>query len=150
MAEVVGIAAAGVAFAEVLVKISALKHMRDKVKEMPDTVKKFVDEIELLCPIIQRLETELTSLGPDGLPWGDDLDARLVASCRHALDTLSNSIEEVSEELNSAKRSKRAMIKGKLVLQQDFWTIHEKNLQRVKDILQSAEHQWNRSVSRCA
>ena len=40
-------------------------------------------------------------------------------------------MDELSQELNSARRSKRTLTKGRMALKKDFWASHEKCLQRV-------------------
>lgn len=74
MAEVIGVVAAGVAFAEVMVKtgaqVFALKHKWEAIKEIPDSVKQLTDDIGLISLMLQEMEADLNSPSLDGVACG--------------------------------------------------------------------------------
>ncbi|KAM3562408.1 hypothetical protein ARSEF4850_002798 [Beauveria asiatica] len=146
MAEVVGVVAAGIAFGEVVIKISShvftLKHMWKEFKEMPDSIKQLVRDIELLGSVLQEMEADMTSSTADGIVWGGGVGSLIVEACRSAFNTLSLSVNDVSQEVRATRGIKAALKKGKMVLNKDFWAKTEKRLQDVVGRLQIAQQWW--------
>lgn len=146
MAEAVGVVAAGVAFAEVILKISSqvftLKHMWDDFKDVPESVRLLVSDIELLSLVLQELEADMNSSSPDATFLSDGIGSLIVTTCRGALDVLSLSAEEMLQELIAARRMKKVMVKAKFVLKKDFWSKIEKRLRRVVWMLGVAQQHW--------
>ncbi|KAM3500925.1 hypothetical protein MY10362_005989 [Beauveria mimosiformis] len=146
MAEVVGVVAAGIAFGEVVIKISShvftLKQMWKEFKEMPDSIKQLVGDIEMLGSALQEMEADMTSSTADGIVWGGGVGRLIVETCRSALNTLSLSVNDVSQEVRATRGIKAALIKGKMVLKRDFWAKTEKRLQHVVGRLQIAQQWW--------
>ncbi len=147
MAEVVGIVAAGVAFAEVIAKLGAqaftLKRMYNDIKEIPDSIKGLFEQIELLSLLLQEMEADLSSPNLTAMTWGSGVDTLIITSCRSTIDALTASTEELAQEIISKKRLRRAMAKGKLVLDRDFWVGYEKGLQRVVWMLALAQQKFH-------
>ncbi|KAK8143981.1 hypothetical protein G3M48_006489 [Beauveria asiatica] len=152
MAEVVGVVAAGIAFGEVVIKISShvftLKHMWKEFKEMPDSIKQLVGDIELLGSVLQEMEADMTSSTADGIVWGGGVGNLIVEACRSALNTLSLSVNDVSQEVRATRGIKAALKKGKMVLNKDFWAKTEKRLQDVVGRLQIAQQWWLLALSK--
>ncbi|KAM3477960.1 hypothetical protein MY5147_002467 [Beauveria neobassiana] len=146
MAETVGVVAAGIAFGEVVIKISShvftLKHMWKEFKEMPDSIKQLVEDIEMLGSVLQEMETDMTSSTADGTVWGGGVGSLIVEACRRALNTLSLSVNDVSQEMRASSGIKAALRKGKMVLNKEFWVKTERRLQNVVGRLQIAQHWW--------
>ncbi|KAM3562412.1 hypothetical protein ARSEF4850_002802, partial [Beauveria asiatica] len=152
MAEVVGVVAAGIAFGEVVIKISShvftLKHMWKEFKEMPDSIKQLVRDIELLGSVLQEMEADMTSSTADGIVWGGGVGSLIVEACRSAFNTLSLSVNDVSQEVRATRGIKAALKKGKMVLNKDFWAKTEKRLQDVVGRLQIAQQWWLIALSK--
>ncbi|ATY63249.1 hypothetical protein A9K55_007208 [Cordyceps militaris] len=150
MAEVVGVVAAGFAFGEVALKMSAhvfkLKHMWEDMKEIPDHVRMLVHEIELLSRVLHEMEADLNSPSQDGASWGG-IGVLIVSICRSAVDVLDASVNAVSQELASVRGVRRTMRKVKLVLKKDFWSKIENRLQHVVGLLGIAQQYWLRSLT---
>lgn len=141
MAEMVGVVAAGVAFVEVIPKIISsaikLRGMWEHFKEVPDSIKSLSVQIELYGLALKPMEPGFNCAALDGV-WAGGVGARIVVQCREAVEVLSKSIDDVSQELMSAKRMRMAVLKGKLVLKKDFWAKTEQNLLRVASMLSVA------------
>ncbi|KAJ6789150.1 hypothetical protein PWT90_11073 [Aphanocladium album] len=152
MAEAVGVIAAGVAFAEVVVKISkhvfTLKHMWEDFKEIPENVRLLIGDIELLSRVLQEMEADINRPNLEGVCLTDGIGSLILTTCRGALDVLSLSVEEIFQELKAAKRIKRAVVKAKLVLMKDFWSKTEKRLSRVVWMLGVAQQHWILSLAK--
>ncbi|KGQ05566.1 hypothetical protein BBAD15_g9164 [Beauveria bassiana D1-5] len=152
MAETVGVVAAGIAFGEVVIKISShvftLKHMWKEFKEMPDSIKQLVEDIEMLGSVLQEMETDMTSSTADGTVWGGGVGSLIVEACRRALNTLSLSVNDVSQEMRASSGIKAALRKGKMVLNKEFWVKTERRLQNVVGRLQIAQHWWLIALSK--
>ncbi|KAM3546753.1 hypothetical protein ARSEF1564_000329 [Beauveria bassiana] len=152
MAEIVGVVAAGIAFGEVVIKISShvftLKHMWKEFKEMPDSIKQLVGDIELLGSVLQEMEADMTSSTADGIVWCGGVGSLIVEACRSALNTLSLSVNDVSQEMRATSGIKAALRKGKMVLNKEFWAKTERRLQNVVGRLQIAQHWWLIALSK--
>lgn len=146
MAEILGAVSAGVALAEVALKIGAgvfeLKHMWEGVKGIPETIKLLVEDIEILGTVLKVMETEFNKPSMLGVPWSSGAVSLVVLASRSALDTLTVSINEISKDIESEKRIKRMLSKGKIALQKDVWAKHQKRLERVKWMVQTAQQLW--------
>ncbi|KAM3520101.1 hypothetical protein MY4038_009551 [Beauveria bassiana] len=152
MAEIVGVVAAGIEFGEVVIKISShvftLKHMWKEFKEMPDSIKQLVGDIELLGSVLQEMEADMTSSTADGIVWCGGVGSLIVEACRSALNTLSLSVNDVSQEMRATSGIKAALRKGKMVLNKEFWAKTERRLQNVVGRLQIAQHWWLIALSK--
>ncbi|KAJ3495467.1 hypothetical protein NLG97_g3376 [Lecanicillium saksenae] len=152
MAEAVGVVASGLAFAEVVLKISkhvfTLKHMWEEFKEIPESVRLLVGDVELLSQVLKEMEADINGPGLDGVSLVDGIGSLILATCRGALDVLSISVEDIFQELKAAKRMKRAVVKAKLVLMKDFWLKTEQRLNRVVWLLGVAQQHWMISLAK--
>ncbi|XWX00156.1 hypothetical protein V2A60_008175 [Cordyceps javanica] len=152
MAEVIGVVAAGVAFGEAILKISShtlkLKSMWEDFKEIPDSIKLLVGDIELLSHVLQNMEADLDRPTPRAVPWSDGISHLIVETCRKAVDELSASVDELSHKISSVKAMRRAARKSKLVLDHDFRAKLERRLQRVWNLLGVAQQHWSMSLAR--
>ncbi len=147
-----GVVGEGIAFVEVIFKITScaikLRGRWKDFKEIPDSIITLVGEIEMLSLVLQPMEADWASQTPDGGLWGCSVGNLIVMKCREALDVFSSQIDQLSQDLISAKRVKRAMIKGKLVLNKDFWAKTEQGLQRVFRMLALSLQLWTLFVLR--
>lgn len=141
MAEVVGVVAAGFAFAEAVVKLHTIKRLWDDVNDVPDNIKSLVEKVTLIGLLIEEMEADLISPNLACATAGNNIHTFLVASCRRSLDVLTLSVSELSQEIKSKKRIKRAVVKGKIVLKKDFWARYEQRLQQLALHLELTQQQ---------
>jgi hypothetical protein len=145
MAEVLGTVASVIAVVQISSQAGStvvkLRSLWSQVRNVPETIRDLMKEIEILDPIVSEMETEFG----DGVArlsplLFDDTAARLSAGyCREALEGLQELVRELVDQIESSQRSKRGVAKLKVVLKKVAVVRLEKRLHRAVRLLNSAQ-----------
>ncbi len=96
MAEVLGIAASGIAVAQgaqVLCQaVLTISRLWGEVRDVPDTIQNLVEDLELAGQIIGAIEVELLESSPESL---STLQRLVVKCCRQALKDLTDLVDDL-------------------------------------------------------
>lgn len=146
MAEAIGVAASGIALAEVAGKIVttslAIKRLIDDVKELPETFRLLLDQIDVLTPVLVEASSD-TATGSAAAPSPMDraLDAA-AAQCSKALDQLKSLASELSDQIEKSRGFRRKVIAVKIALHKDAVAKHEKRLDKAVQLLLIAQQTY--------
>lgn len=123
MAEVVGVAASGIAFVQAakgLAKaISRMKQLCADVKDVPETIEDLLDELELTAMVLAAMEEKPTmtaSTCPATSDSVSSLQHQAIEWCRKIHSDLENLILDLASDIESTKVTKRAMVKARVAL----------------------------------
>lgn len=145
MAEVIGVAASGIALAEVAGKIVttslAIKRLVDDVKELPETFGLLLDQVDVLTPVLVEASSDATGSAAAPSPMDRALDAA-AAQCSKALDQLKSLASELSDQIEKSRGFRRKVIAVKVALQKDAVGKHEKRLDKAVQLLLIAQQTY--------
>lgn len=145
MAEVLGIAASGVALAQVAGQIMttsiAIKRLFDDVRELPENLRTLLDQINILTPVL--VEASCGATGSFAVPSALDVALGTAAThCSQALDQLTVLATELSEQIAQSRGLKRRLIAIKIALRKDLVAKHEKRLSNAVQLLSIAQQTY--------
>lgn len=152
MAEAIGVAASGIALAEVAGKIVttslAIKRLIDDVKELPETFRLLLDQIDVLTPVLVEASSDAaTGSAAAPSPMDRALDAA-AAQCSKALDQLRSLASELSDQIQKSRGLRRKVIAVKISLQKDAVVKHEKRLDKAVQLLLIAQQTYILTLQR--
>jgi hypothetical protein len=139
MAEVLGIVASGIAVtqgAQVLGQaILSLSRLWGEVRDVPDTIRHLVDDVELAGQLVGAIETELLDSSPESF---STLQYLIIQRCRQAHKDFSDLVNDLGGEIAASRRRKKLQARANVVLKKDVLERYEKRLWRALRLLDSA------------
>ncbi|KAK7978784.1 hypothetical protein PG988_006274 [Apiospora saccharicola] len=144
MAEVLGAVASSIALVEVAGKdggaVFKLKRLWDEINNVPETIADLMIQIECLDPAIWEAETHFAQPAISPLLWNDAAARRSAQCCRTALQRLTDLVDDLSAQINTAKRGRRKIACLKVMLKKEELRSLEKRLETAVRMLQSAQN----------
>jgi hypothetical protein len=142
MAEVIGIAASGLALAEVAGKIItaslAVKRLLADVKELPESFALLLDQVAVLTPVLAEVSCD--AVGSSAAPTALDRTLNAAAAqCGKALEQLQALASELSEQIEQSRGFRRRLAAVKIVLRKDHILKLEKRLNSAVQLLSIAQ-----------
>ncbi|OIW26931.1 hypothetical protein CONLIGDRAFT_492708 [Coniochaeta ligniaria NRRL 30616] len=151
MAEVIGVAASGIALAGVAGKIMttslAIKRLLDDVAELPETFTLLLDHIEVLTPVLVQASSDATGISTTPSALDRALGAA-AAQCSKALDQLKSLASDLSEQIEQSRGFRRRLVAVKIALRKDVIVKHEKRLHNAVKVLSIAQQTYILSIQR--
>jgi hypothetical protein len=145
MAELLGIVASSLTVLEVAAKagerVIALKRLWDEIKNVPETIKNLMRQIDIIDPVLAQMEVDCAefALRPGSMIWNDHSTKLSVYYCREAMQNLSGLISDLATDIDSAKRAKRGAAKLKVALKKETLANCECRLQNAVHLLMVAQ-----------
>ncbi|KAK0668349.1 hypothetical protein QBC41DRAFT_252413 [Cercophora samala] len=142
MAEIIGLVSGGIAIAQATGKVGSLvlslSRLWREVKDVPETIKALVEQLEYFALSIDAIETELQAEIGGGCP-PTPMCARAIQHCRHVHKELDKLIQDLMGDIVSTRRRKRYVAKTETVLFKKVeLEMYEKRLYRTLKILEMA------------
>ncbi|KAB5575317.1 hypothetical protein GE09DRAFT_591201 [Coniochaeta sp. 2T2.1] len=151
MAEVLGIAASGVALAQVAGQILTtslfIKRLINDIKELPESFKLLLNQVDVLTPVL--LEASSSGPGSESIP--SPLESALGAAalqCSMALDQLRDLASELLDQLEHSRGLKRRLVSIKIAVRKDTITKLEQRLSQAVSLLSIAQQTCLLSLQR--
>lgn len=146
MAETLGVAASGITVAQISMQVGGtvlkLKKLWDEIKAVPDDIADLMEQIECLSPILCETENGFNQSGLPPISW-DELASRPTSMyCRKALQNLTVMVDELSYQINSAKKRHRKIAAVKVVLKKDLLRKLERRLESAVRMLTLAQQSY--------
>ncbi|KAI0105938.1 hypothetical protein F4814DRAFT_452317 [Daldinia grandis] len=146
MAETLGVAASGIAVAQIAIQVGGtvvkLKQLWDEVKDVPDDVVDLMDQIDCLDPVLWEVEDSFNQAELPSTLWGDLASKSTTRYCRKALENLTAMVEELSIQISSAKKGRRKITAVKVLLKKDSIRKLERRLENAVRMLTLAQQSY--------
>ncbi|RYP07837.1 hypothetical protein DL765_008990 [Monosporascus sp. GIB2] len=146
MAEALGVAASGIAIAQVTsqvgVAVVKLKKFCDEVKDVPDDIANLLQQIDCLDPALCEAENSFESTGLPAMLWNDAAAKRSTTYCRNALKALTEIVDEMAVQIKHHRRLNRKVASVKVVLRKDTLKKLEKRLENAVRMLTLAQQSY--------
>ncbi|OTB17386.1 hypothetical protein K445DRAFT_276313 [Daldinia sp. EC12] len=146
MAEALGIAASGIAVAQIAIQVGGavvkLKQLWDEVKNVPDGIADLMDQIDCLDPILWEAENGFSRGDSPSMLWDDLASKPMTVYCRKALQTLTRVVDELNHQITNAKRGRRKITAIKVLLKKDSIQKLQKRLENAVQMLILAQQSY--------
>lgn len=145
MAEVLSLAASGIAVAQVAGQVGTLivklKRLWDQVQDVPWEIERLLRQIDCLGPLLDESQSCLHQ-GNSPLPnWDSKTMPRADKYCRQSLDALSDMVNELDLQLQAAKRTRR-IVATRIALKKHILVRLEKQLDDAVRLLNFAQYNY--------
>lgn len=144
MAEVLGLVSSVITVAELAGRVATsaatLKRLWDEVKDVPEEVNALLEEIELLHPFLAEMENEFLQT-PDIMK---NLNAakRALNYCRQAGSDLESLVEDMQQQIFTARGLKRKIAKVKVALKKDQIRDYKRRLRSILHLLSLSQQSY--------
>ena len=146
MAEALGVAASGIAIAQVTSQVGKsvikLKQLLDEIRDVPDDIDDLMQQIDCLDPAIFEAETNFNDTGLPSILWNDAAAKRSTAYCRSALKALTELVDELSLHIQHSRNRRRKVGAVKVLLKKDMLKKLEKRLESAVRMLTLAQQSY--------
>lgn len=146
MAEALGVAASGIAIAQVTSQVGKsvikLKQLLDEIRDVPDDIDDLMQQIDCLDPAIFEAETNFNDTGLPSILWNDTAAKRSTAYCRSALKALTELVDELSLHIQHSRNLRRKVGAVKVLLKKDMLKKLEKRLESAVRMLTLAQQSY--------
>ncbi|KAI0843876.1 hypothetical protein F5Y00DRAFT_267139 [Daldinia vernicosa] len=146
MAEALGVAANGIAVAQIAIQVGGtavkLKQLWDEVKDVPDDITDLMDQLDCLDPVLWEVENGFNKVELPSILWDDLASKSTSRYCRKALENLTAMVEELNLEISSAKKGWRKIKAVKVLLQKDSIKKLERRLEKAVRMLTLAQQSY--------
>lgn len=145
MAEVLSLAASGIAVAQVAGQVGTLivklKRLWDQVQDVPWEIERLLRQIDCLGPLLDESQSCLHQSNSP-LPNRDSKTmSRADKYCRQSLDALSDMVNELDSQLQVAKRTRR-IVATRIALKKHVLVRPEKQLDDAVKLLNFAQYNY--------
>ncbi|KAI0377506.1 hypothetical protein F5Y04DRAFT_291741 [Hypomontagnella monticulosa] len=152
MAEMLGVAASGIAVAQITIQVGStvlkLKKLWEEIKDVPDDIADLMDQIDCLEPVVWEAENSLNQGDLPSLVWDSLASKPATNYCRKALRNLTAMIDELNAQISSARGGRRKLIAAKVLLKKDSLKKLEKRLENAVRMLTLAQFSYLFALTR--
>ncbi|KAI0550963.1 hypothetical protein F4679DRAFT_541017 [Xylaria curta] len=152
MAEALGVAASGIAVAQVVAQVGKsiikLKRLWDDFKDVHSSIGDLLDQIECLDPALWEAENTFTQASLPPMFWDSCLGSRSITYCRKALSSLTELVDELKLQLDRPGKLRRKVATAKVVLKKEQLRSLEKRLQKAITMLGLAQSSYLVALTR--
>ncbi|KAK3393463.1 hypothetical protein B0H63DRAFT_458270 [Podospora didyma] len=142
MAEVLGLVASGIAVSlaadTVGGVVTSLRKLWCEVKDVPETIKDMMENLEGLGLIVTGMENELGISSSHPNSAVSNMQSHAIHRCRKAHKDLSGLAQDLSSDIMSSQRRKKLVARTSVVLKKDTLTKYERRLQQDVQLLSLA------------
>ncbi|KAH9894487.1 hypothetical protein F4778DRAFT_794537 [Xylariomycetidae sp. FL2044] len=152
MAEALGIAASGIAVAQITTQVGTavirLKQLWDQVKDVPDDIAYLLEQLDCLDPILCEIEATFDQPGISTIVANNAAARRSAAYCREASKALAELVDDMSLQLINTRGVRQKIKSVKILLKKDTLRKYEKRLRHAVQILSLAQQAYSVALTR--
>ncbi|KAI1374189.1 hypothetical protein F4677DRAFT_172830 [Hypoxylon crocopeplum] len=152
MAEALGVAASGIAIAQISAQVGGavfkLKQLWDEIKDVPDDIADLMEQIDCLDPVLWQTENIVNESNPSALAWDELASKSTTIYCRKALQNLTDMVDELSRQIHTSKKGRRTLSAVKVLLKKDSLKKLEKRLEIAVRMLTFAQQSYLLALTR--
>ncbi|KAI1332428.1 hypothetical protein F5Y16DRAFT_357765 [Xylariaceae sp. FL0255] len=149
MAEALGVAASGIAVAQIATQVGAsiikLKRLWNELKDVPSSILDLLDQIDCLNSTLWEVANQ-PGLHP--VTWDNEITNRSAEYCRKALDALTEHVDELTIHLNKPRKLQQRIAQVKVLLKKDQLLLVERRLQNAVNMLTLTQQSYLITMTR--
>ncbi|OTB05169.1 hypothetical protein M426DRAFT_144477 [Hypoxylon sp. CI-4A] len=146
MAEALGVAASGIAIAQISTQVGGtlfkLKKLWDEVKDVPDYITDLMEQIDCLNPVLWEVENGFNQPDLPSILWDKLASGPTTTYCHKAHHHLAEIVGELGYQISSAKKGRRTIAAIKVLLKKDSLRRLEKRLESAVRMLTLAQQSY--------
>ncbi|CAG7566379.1 unnamed protein product [Fusarium equiseti] len=150
MAEILGLASSIITVVGVAGKLATstirLKRLWDEVQDVPASIRRCIEHLELLAPAIEEMDDEFQRTRT--MVQNDSAAKRSLEYSRKAVATLESLVRDIETQLNTAKKGRRLVTQLKIRMKKEVIEEHKQQLQSVLQLVTLSQQTYLIALSR--
>ncbi|KAJ4258772.1 hypothetical protein NW762_007859 [Fusarium torreyae] len=130
MAEILGLASSIITVVGVAGKLGTstvrLKRLWDEVQEVPTSIRRCIEQLDLLAPAIEEMDIEFQKTS--AMVQHDSAAKRSLEYSQKAVETLETLVRDMEKHINSERKSKRLLAQLKVRIKKEVIEEHQQQL----------------------
>ncbi|KAM5341531.1 hypothetical protein ACJ41O_014562 [Fusarium nematophilum] len=144
MAEVLGLVSSVITVVQVAGKLGTsafkLKRLWDEVHDVPASIRRCLEELELLAPALEDIDTEFQRTRH--IVQQDRAAQRSLEYARKAMEKLEGMAEDMQKQIESARKHKKFLVQLKVRLKKDMIDEQQQQLQHALRLLSMSQNTY--------
>ncbi|RYC87691.1 hypothetical protein BFJ63_vAg9413 [Fusarium oxysporum f. sp. narcissi] len=150
MAEILGLASSIITIVEVAGKLGTntirLKRLWDEVQDVPVSIQRCIEQLEILAPAIDEMESEFEKTR--NMIQNDAATKRSLEYSRKAVRTLDTLVRDMEFQISAARTSRRLVAQLKVRIKKDVIEDHKQRLTLALQLLSLSQQTYLIALSR--
>ncbi|KAH7276085.1 hypothetical protein B0J15DRAFT_531541 [Fusarium solani] len=150
MAEALGVVSSIIAIVGVAGKLGTstfkLKRLWDEVQDVPTSIQRCIEQLEILAPAIQEMESEFERTRE--MVRNDTAAKRSLEYSQKAMGTLEALVKDMEQQIASVRKSKKFLTQLKVRLKKDVLEEHQQQLQFALQLVSLSQQTYLIAVTR--
>ncbi|WZH47331.1 uncharacterized protein QYS62_008475 [Fusarium acuminatum] len=130
MAEILGLASSIITIVGVAGKLGTstvrLKRLWDEVQDVPESIRRCIDHLELLAPAIEEMDNEFQQTRH--MVQNDNAAKRSLEYSRKAVETLETLVRDMESQITATRKRKRFVAQFKVMIKKEVMEEHQRQL----------------------
>jgi predicted nucleic acid-binding Zn-ribbon protein len=130
MAEILGLASSIITIVGVARKLGTstvrLKRLWDEVQDVPESIRRCIDHLELLAPAIEEMDNEFQQTRH--MVQNDSAAKRSLEYSRKAVETLETLVRDMESQITASRKRKRFVAQFKVIIKKEVIEEHQRQL----------------------
>jgi predicted nucleic acid-binding Zn-ribbon protein len=130
MAEILGLASSIITIVGVAGKLGTstvrLKRLWDEVQDVPESIRRCIDHLELLAPAIEEMDNEFQQTRH--MVQNDSAAKRSLEYSRKAVETLETLVRDMENQITATRKRKRFVAQFKVMIKKEVIEEHQRQL----------------------
>lgn len=130
MAEILGLASSIITIVGVAGKLGTstvrLKRLWDEVQDVPESIRRCIDHLELLAPAIEDMDNEFQQTRH--MVQNDNAAKRSLEYSRKAVETLETLVRDMESQITATRKRSRFVAQFKVMIKKEVIEEHQRRL----------------------
>lgn len=130
MAEILGLASSIITIVGVAGKLGTstvrLKRLWDEVQDVPESIRRCIDHLELLAPAIEEMDNEFEQTRH--MVQNDSAAKRSLEYSRKAVETLETLVRDMESQITGTRKRKKFVAQFKVMIKKEVMEEHQRRL----------------------
>ncbi|KAG5657031.1 hypothetical protein KAF25_011200 [Fusarium avenaceum] len=150
MAEILGLASSIITIVGVAGKLGTstvrLKRLWDEVQDVPESIKRCIDHLELLAPAIEEMDNEFEQTRH--MVQNDSAAKRSLEYSRRAVETLETLVRDMEIQITTSRKRKRFVAQFKVMIKKEVIEAHQRRLDSTLQLVSLSQQTYLIALSR--
>jgi predicted nucleic acid-binding Zn-ribbon protein len=144
MAEILGLASSIITIVGVAGKLGTstirLKRLWDEVQDVPESIRRCIDHLELLAPAIEEMDNEFQQTRH--MVQNDSAAKRSLEYSRKAVETLETLVRDMESQITATRKRKRFVAQFKVMIKKEVIEEHQRQLNSALQLISLSQQTY--------
>ncbi|KAI6754101.1 hypothetical protein HG530_013277 [Fusarium avenaceum] len=150
MAEILGLASSIITIVGVAGKLGTstvrLKRLWDEVQDVPESIRRCIDHLELLAPAIEEMDNEFEQTRH--MVQNDSAAKRSLEYSRKAVETLETLVRDMESQITGTRKRKKFVAQFKVMIKKEVMEEHQRRLDSALQLVSLSQQTYLIALSR--